>query len=286
MSNNELNALIALLDDPDKEVFNAVSESIISHGTSVVSILEKAWESSNGLTQQRIESLIHSIQLNSTMDNLTKWVEMGAHDLLEGAFFLSLYQFPEIDYKAADKAIEKIRKDIWVELNENLTALEKVKIINHIFFEIHGYSGNTSNFFAPQNCYINQVIESKKGGPISLAILYATVSQRLGLPIYPVNLPKNFILAYKDRFKSSLSNNPLDSILFYINPFNKGAVLGQKEIEYFLKQQNIELREEYFLPCSNQVTISQLISSLSHSYEKTGNLDKVHDLSLIQKIVS
>jgi len=285
MSDSELKALIALLDDPDKEVFNAVSESIISHGTNVVSILEKAWETSSGLTQQRIESLIHSIQLNSTMDNITKWVEMGAHDLLEGAFYLSLYQYPEIEYKAIDKAIEKIRKDIWVELNENLTALEKVKIINHIFFEIHGFSGNTSNFFAPQNCYINQVIESKKGGPIALTILYATLAQRLGLPVYPVNLPKNFILAYKDRFKSSMSN-PLDSILFYINPFNKGAVLGYKEIEYFLKQQNVEISEEYFLPCSNQVSISQLISSLSYSYEKMGNQDKVHDLNLIQKIVS
>ena len=287
MSHNELNALIALLDDPDKEVFNAVSEGIIHHGLEVVSILEQEWESSSSeLAQRRIETLIQTIQLNGTIKILTKWVEAGATDLLEGAYCLSLYQYPDIHFNAIEKAIDKIRSDVWLELNENLTALEKVKILNHIFYDIHGFTSNTANFFAPQNNFINQVIETKKGGPITLAILYSTVAQRLGLPIYTVNLPKNFILAFKDRFKTSSIDNPRDSILFYINPFNKGAVLGRKEIEHFLNQQNIEPKNDFFLPCSNQVTISQLISSLIYSYEKLGNHEKIHDLELLLKIVA
>ena len=287
MPDNELNALIALLDDPDKEVFNAVSENIINHGLSVVSVLEETWESSNSeLAQRRIETLIHTIQLNGTIHNLTKWVEAGATDLLEGAYYLTLYQYPDFQLGAIEKTIEKIRKDVWLELNENLTALEKVKILNHIFYEVHGFSSNTSNFFAPQNCYINQVIETKKGGPLTLAILYSTVAQRLGLPIYTVNLPKNFILAYKDRFKTSSTENPRDSILFYINPFNKGAILGRREIEHFLNQQNIEPKDDFFLPCSNQVTIAQLIASMKYSYEKLGNHEKVHDLELLETILA
>jgi regulator of sirC expression with transglutaminase-like and TPR domain len=287
MSDNELQALIALLDDPDREVYNAISVSIINYGSSIVSELEKVWESSNNeLAQRRIEALIHSIQLNSTIENLTKWVESGSQDILEGAFNLALYQYPDIQFTAIEKAVEKIRKDVWLELNENLTALEKVKILNHIFYDIHGFNSNTTNFFAPQNNFLNQVIETKKGGPVALAILYSTVAQRLGLPIYTVNLPKNFILAFKDRFKSSTTDNPKDSILFYINPFNKGAVLGRREIEHFLSQQNIELKDDFFLPCSNKVSLAQLISSLIISYEKLGNHDKLNDLGLILKIVS
>ncbi len=286
MPKSELTALIALLDDPDKEVFNAVSEGIINQGLGVVSILEQTWESSNSeLAQRRIETLIHTIQLNGTIENLTKWVETGATDLLEGAFCLALFQYPDIHYSTIEKAIDKIRSDVWLELNENLTALEKVKILNHVIYDIHGFTSNTSNFFAPQNNFVNQVIESKKGGPITLAIIYSSVAQRLGLPIYTVNLPKNFILAFKDRFKTSSIDNPRDSILFYINPFNKGAVLGRKEIEHFLNQQNIEPKDDFFLPCSNQITISQLISSLIYSYEKLENHEKVHDLELLLKIV-
>jgi len=287
MPDNELHALIALLDDPDQEVFNAVSENIINHGLSVVSILEKTWESSNSeLAQRRIESLIHTIQLNGTIDNLKNWVKLGAVDMLEGAYFLSLYQYPDTQFSNLEKAIDRVRKDAWIELNENLTALEKVKILNHIFYDIHGFSSNTSNFFAPQNCYINQVIESKKGGPISLAILYSTVAQRLGLPIYTVNLPKNFILAFKDRFRTMTSEDPKDSILFYINPFNRGSVLGRREIEHFLDQQNIEAKDEFFLPCSNKVTLSQLISTLIYSYEKLGNQEKVSDLDMLNKLLT
>lgn len=286
MDSKELNALIALIDDPDSEVFNAISAKIIAQGSSVVSLLERTWESSaNELVQRRIESLIHSIQLNITMDCLSKWVETGASDLLEGAFYLSLYQYPDIQFSKIEKTIDTIRKDVWLELNDNLTALEKVKILNHIIYDLHGFTSNTTNFFAPQNQFINQVIETKKGGPITLAILYSSIAQRLGLPIYPVNLPKNFILAYKDRFKSTTSDNPKDSILFYINPFNKGSVLGRREIEHFLNQQSAEQRDEYFLPCSNKTTMSQLITSLSYSYEKTGSKDKVNDLSLIMRIL-
>jgi len=287
MPENELNALIALLDDPDKDVFNAVSDSIIKHGSGIVALLEKTWEtSSNELIQKRIETIIQIIQLNSTIENLTTWVRSGANDLLEGAFFLSKYQYPEIQFSAIETAVENIRKDVWLELKENLTALEKVKILNHIFYDIHGFSSNTINFYAPQNQFINQVIETKNGGPIVLSILYSTVAQKLGLPIYSVNLPKNFILAYKDRFKTTISDNPKDSILFYINPFNKGSVLGRREIEHFLGQQKIELRDEFFLPCSNRVAIAQLITSLMHSYEKLGNHNKLNDLGLILKVVS
>ncbi|NVO11970.1 MAG: hypothetical protein HXX16_18575 [Bacteroidales bacterium] len=286
MDAKELNALIALLDDPDKEVFNVVSANIINQGTAIVNTLEKTWESSsNEFVQKRIETLIHTIQLNSTIANLTKWVSEGANDILEGAYYLSLYQYPDSEFKEIENAIEKIKKDIWLELNENLTALEKVKILNHIIYDIHGFTSNLSNFFAPQNQFINQVIETKKGGPIILAILYSSIAQRLGLPIYTVNLPKNFILAYRDRFKETQSKNPNEGILFYINPFNKGSVLGRREIEHFLSQQNIEIKEEFFLPCSNRVTIAQLVSVLTYSYEKLGDSEKIRDLSMIMKIV-
>ena len=74
--------------------------------------------------------------------------------------------------------------------------MEKVRVLNHIIFDVHGFSGNTANFHAPQNSYINNVLESKKGNPLSLSVLYAVIAQRLDVNIYGVNLPEHFILAY------------------------------------------------------------------------------------------
>ena len=287
MENKEIKALIALLDDPDLNVFQAVSNRIIGQGPVIVPLLEKAWESSlDELMQTRIESLIHSIQLNNVEENLAAWVNQGAVNLLDGAFLVAKYQYPELSLSAIDRSIEAIKKDIWIELNDNLTALEKVKILNHVIFEVHGFAANLSNFYSPQNSFINQVLETKKGGQISLAIVYSIIGQKLGLPIFGVDLPKNFILCYKDRYKASAPNaDPRDEILFYINPFNKGTALSRREIEYFLTQQNIEQKKEHFLPCSNQETISQLIVGLILAYERLGYKDKIEDLRKLYWVV-
>lgn len=286
MRPKEFASLVSLLEDPDKEIFQAISNKLIDEGLTIIPLLEKAWESSqNELLQGRVEDIIHRIQFKNTKNGLASWVESGSTDLLEGALIVAKYQYPDIEYEVIDNQINKIKKKVWLELNESLTALEKVKVLNHILFGVFGFSGNTTNFFAPQNHFINQLIETKKGGPVTISIFYALIAQRLGLPIYGVSLPRNYLLAYKDRYAGvDESNN--QAILFYINPFNQGSVLGRKEIEQFLVNNSIEPKNEFFLPCSNRTTISQLIGSMMISYQKIGNTEKIDDLKVFLDILS
>jgi hypothetical protein len=104
------------------------------------------------------------------------------------------------------------------------------------------------------------------------------------LPIYGVNLPKNFILAYKDEFRRSDSQDEADDILFYINPYNKGAVLGRREIDYFIQQQKIKTDKSFYIPCSNKDIVIRLISNLILSYEKLGFNDKIERLKELLKV--
>jgi regulator of sirC expression with transglutaminase-like and TPR domain len=286
MNKQELRAIITLLEDPDGEIFEAVYQSLMDKGVDIVPDLEKAWEASeNSSTQDKLETIIHKIQMNFVNKLLTVWIKGGATDLLEGAYVISKYQYPDLGLFEIQGPIEKIKHDVWLEINDNLTALEKVRILNHIIFDIHKFSANTTNYYSPQNSYLNQVILSKKGNPISLGIIYASVAQKLGLPIFGVNLPKNFVLAYMDEFNELL--NPAaksDNVLFYINPFNKGAVLGRKEIDYFLKQQSITPDELFYQPCSNTDIIQRLLLNLIYSYEKLGYDLKIKDLQSLLKI--
>lgn len=283
MTEKEINALITLLDDPDKDIYQAISNTLLDKGIEIVPDLEKAWESSPASSvQDRIESIIQKIQLNHIHKSLTMWLNNGANDLLEGAFIIAKYQYPELGFYEVINAIEKLKHDVWLEISDNLTALEKVRVINHILFDIHKFSANNSNYYSPQNSYINQVLQSKKGNPISLSIVYAVIAQKLGLPIYGVNLPKNFILAYKDEYHDLFPSG--DEVLFYINPFNKGAVLGRKEIDVFLKQQNISPEDSFYSPCSNIEIIQRVIMNLIYSYEKLGYESKVKDLNSLMKL--
>ncbi|NCO54669.1 MAG: hypothetical protein COS14_08425 [Bacteroidetes bacterium CG02_land_8_20_14_3_00_31_25] len=288
MYNKEISSQIKLLDDPDDNIFNAVRDNLISLGTEIVPELEKAWESSfSELIQERLENIIKNIQFSAVKSQIKDWVQTGSKDIAYGTFLLAKYQYPDLSWDIISKNIENIKNDVWLELNDNLTALEKIRVLNHIFFEIYKFSSNNTNFYSPQNAYLNLLFETKKGNPVSLGILYMSVAQRLELPVFGVNLPKNFILCYVDNISSfhAFGDSIDNSVLFYINPFNRGAVFGRKEIDYFIVQQKLEPKKDYFLPCRNTKTLERLISNLILSYEKLGYTDKMRELGELLDIL-
>ena len=280
----KIKALLQLLDDPNDEIFMHVSESILKQGEDIIPELEKVWETSlNEVLQERIENLIQEIQFSSTQKQLLDWKENSSTDVLKGAYLIAKYQYPDLRYETILESFNKIKQDVWLEISNNLTALEKVRVLNHIFYQIHGFSGNSTNFFAPQNSYINHVFETQKGNPLTLGIIYLALAQQLDIPIYGVSMPRNFILSYLDEY--NLNDPYEDEILFYINPYNKGTVLGKREIDYFLKQQKLEPKESYYKPCSNIEIIRKLILNLIYSYEKLGYPEKVEDMKQLYDIV-
>lgn len=282
MKKKEVLALISLLDDPDETVFKQVSMKFLSLGQNIIPVLEDAWEHSfDTLIQNRIENIIHQIQFDIIKDELKNWSNPDNQDLLEGALLIARYQYPDLDITKIHKQIAQIKQDVWLELNEYLTALEKIKIINHILFDVHNFSGNTTNYHAPQNSYINNVLESKKGNPLLLSIIYTIVAQELEIPIYGVNLPEHFILCYVDvelMGMPTTEGNQGSNVLFYINPFSKGAVFGQKEVDAFLMQLKLPPLAMYYEPCSNLEIIKRLLRNLIASYEKLGYPDKSEKL--------
>ena len=283
VNTNEIIALLKLLDDPNEEVITAVTQKIFEIGPDIVPQLEKIWETSiNTQFQERLENLIQEIQFQNVCQDLRNWDLMGGSDILRGATIIARFQYPEIEYHTLLNSIAEIKDTVWVEMNDNLTPLEKIKVINHVFYEVHKFTGNFSNYYAPQNYYLNQVLETHKGNPISLGIIYISLARMFGLPVYGINLPKNFILAYKDE----LATNKQDSIQFYINPYNKGAVLGKREIDYFLDQQKITPNDIFYYPCSNLDIIERLIRNLISSYESLGQLEKVQRFGKLLKIIN
>ena len=278
-NDKSLRAMILLLEDPDEHVFTEIRGQLLSMGNEVIPALENIWESTfNNTLQSRIEDIIQKIQFNSTSEELKLWAATGGIDLLQGTILIARYQYPDLDEEHIRNQIELIRKDVWLELNPNLTAFEKVRVINHILFDVYHFTGNTSNYHAPQNSYINNVLESHRGNPLLLSILYSCIAQGLNIPIYGVNLPEHFILAYRDEFLIRDSDDEEEPILFYINPFSKGAVFSRREIDTFLKQLKLEPNRIFYESCSNVEIIKRQIRNLITAYEKLGYPDKVVDL--------
>ncbi|MCU4173576.1 transglutaminase-like domain-containing protein [Carboxylicivirga sp. N1Y90] len=287
MNKEKIKALITLLDDPNEEIYSSVENELLKERVDIVPELEDAWENSlNGLFQERVEAIIHNIQLNDIKLELRKWLNTDSRDLLHGAFLVCKYQYPELSIDSLKAQLADLRKDIWLELNEHLTSLEKIRIVNHVLFDTHKYSRNTNRFLAPENNFISEVLSTRKGNPISLSIIYSILCKELGLPVFGVNLPKNFILAFMDdsAVKEEGEIKDVTSVLFYVNPINKGAVLGRKEIEYFVKQQKLKLKEDYFLPCDNAIIVRRLFNNLSYAFDNRGDEVKKNEIKQLLEL--
>jgi regulator of sirC expression with transglutaminase-like and TPR domain len=282
-NSKEINALVKLLDDPDQEIYQHVEQRLLEYGNEVIDFLENAWEHSlDSLIQQRIENIVHKIQFTNVKEDLNLWYQSGAFDLLQGALVVNRYQYPDLNEEKIILQIEEIKREIWLGLQYEMSSVEKIKLINHVFYNVYGFSGNTKNHHDPQNSYINQVLESKKGNQISLAIIYSTLAQKLDIPVYGVNLPQHFILGYIDESKREEQEF---GVLFYINAFNKGAIFGKHDVDQFLRQLNLDPLPGFYAPCSNVEIIRRVIRNLISAYENLGSKDKVEELKELQDIL-
>lgn len=283
MNEKEVESLIKLLDDPDVEISRHVEDKLLSYGNEVINYLESAWSQSlDSILQERIENLVHKIQFQNVKRDLELWYIGGAFDLLQGMLIVNKYQYPDLDEQKIINQIEDIKRDIWMQLIYEMGAVEKVKLMNSIIYGSHGFSGNTTNHQDPQNSYLSQVLESRKGNQILLAVIYSIIAQKLDIPIYGVNLPQHFILAYVDENSSEINeSSEIDfenRILFYINAFNKGFIFGRRDVDAFLKQLNLKPLNHFYEPCSNIEIVQRVIRNLISSYEKLSSVEKAEEL--------
>jgi len=275
MDDKELKALVSLLDDDDQEVLGHVEDKIISFGDVIIPFLEEQWENSfNPNVQKRIEDIIHTLQFESLKNRLKNWFNSEDQDLLEGMWIIATYQYPDLSLDQLKKQLEQIYYEAWLEFKTDVHPFDQVKILNSVLFSKLKFSANTKNFHAPANSMINMVLESKKGNPISLCVIYMLVAQRLKLPIYGVNLPSLFILTYKS-----------EEMQFYVNAFNRGLIFSKNDIDNYIAQLKLQPIDIFYEPCSNVDIIRRMFRNLIVSFEKLGDYDKAEEIKTLLSII-
>lgn len=272
-------SLIRLLDDPDEEIYTHVKQEITSMGADIIPNLESMWESHRlgNLYQSRIEELIHQLQFTLLKEQLKQWWEKDTPDLLEGLTLVSNYKYPELGVQEINDEISAITQEMYEQVFDYHTALEKIQIINHFIYTAHKFQGNKAGFHETENSILKDVLQRKKGNPLSLAILYILIGRQLDLPIYGVNLPRHFVVAYLDPYHITqpIEDSP---VLFYINPFSNGEVFGKEQLEDFLEKINVVPKPDYFKPCNAKGILKRTLNNLMYSYTKVDEIAKAEEV--------
>ncbi len=275
----EISALFTLIDDPDEEVFGAVSEKIIDYGKNIIPSLEHLWETiPDENIQQRIELLIHRLHYRDLAEDFRQWNLSGHHDLTLGALLASKFQFPDLSTAPVLHEIEKIRRNTWLELNNYLTPLEQINIMTSILYSYYGLKGGETNYLETNEFLIHKVLEAKRGNQITNGILYLIIAELLDIPVRAINIPKQFVLAYfKPGYSDEKLENPQEKIEFYIDPIS-GQVFTQKDVHSYFKRIAAEPSPSCFKPQNNKSVIRCLLKETSKCFEDEKNLYKQKEL--------
>jgi regulator of sirC expression with transglutaminase-like and TPR domain len=286
LENKEISALFHLIDDPDEEVFSTVTERIISHGRAIIPNLENLWENSpDESVQERIEMIIHKLHFRDLIEELTIWKDSSC-ELLQGALLVSKYSYPEMIPTTTLQEIEKIRRNVWLELNSYLTPLEQVNVISGILYSYYKLKGNEVSYDLSDDFLINKLIENKRGNAITNGILYLILCEMLDIPVRAINIPKQFILGYFDidyNFPNP-SKQKSEKINFFIDPLN-GQVYSHKDVESYFKRISVPPVSAYYRQLDNKRIIQHLLEEFSKCFNDLSNLYKKNDLIFLAKLL-
>lgn len=275
----EISALFKLIDDPDEEVFGAVTNKIVDFGKTIIPNLEYLWETTpDEQIQERIEMIIHRLHYKDLSEDFNQWSLAGHHDLLVGALLVSKFQYPDLATSATLLEVEKIRRNIWLELNQYLTPLEQIRIVTGILYSYYNLKGNEVAYNDVNEFLIHKLLESKKGNQLSNGILYLIICDLLDIPVKAIGVPKQFVLAYfKPGYSSESNEDYRDKIEFFIDPSN-GMVFTQKDVDSYFKRISVPPVASYFKPLSNKKVIQHLLEETSKCFDNEKDAYKKEEL--------
>jgi regulator of sirC expression with transglutaminase-like and TPR domain len=284
--NKEIKALLHLIDDPDEDVYTTVSEKILSFGKEIIPNLEHLWENIHDEeAQERIEMLIHRVHYRELTADFVQW-KNNPVDLMTGALTVARYTYPDLQPQQIWQEIEKLRRNIWLELNSYLTPIETINVVNSILFNYYKQKGAEISYEHPDQFLLNKSLETKKGNAIGNGIVYLILCELLDIPVRAVNIPRQFLLGYFDDQYELLNpaGHPSEKIKFYVDALT-GQMYSHKDIEAYFKRLSVPPVPSYFRPLNNKKVIQFLLKELCKCYDNESDLYKMDELTSLANIL-
>jgi regulator of sirC expression with transglutaminase-like and TPR domain len=199
----------------------------------------------------------------------------GQIDLLRAALLIAADSYPGLnvdDYVArVDDWAEQLRRQIPADAGIE-TLLRR---LNHFLFGILGFKGNTEDYYDPRNSFLNEVLDRRRGIPITLSVIYMEFAQRLGLAVRGVSFPGHFLVKL-----------PHGGGEIVLDPYHRGVSLGEEELKRRLGEvfdSQIEDLSPFLQAASRRDILVRILSNLKGIYQQQGNAEQA--LEVVNKIL-
>jgi regulator of sirC expression with transglutaminase-like and TPR domain len=274
-SDSQIKALIRLLSDENDRVARTVSGKLVEIGDSAVPLLLEA-EIEQPDMAKRIEAILDEIRGSRLEEEFRALATLADDqiDLQKGVFLIASYAFHSLDVQAYVDRLDEMAKAVRERTGRRVSGEEAVKTLNRYLFTEQGFRGNTKNYYEADNSYLNRVLDRRIGIPISLSVVYLLIARRLDLPVYGIGMPGHFLIKFdSDRYK------------IFVDCFNAGALLSERDCARFLMQAGYGFEEKYLQRSPTRAILIRTLKNLIAIYGKLNESVKEARLSRFMQIL-
>jgi regulator of sirC expression with transglutaminase-like and TPR domain len=257
LSETQREALISLLTDDDPAIHQMVRSRLLSYGQAARDWLRPHTLSDNPVLRRRAREIIGHQNREAADGQFLDFCRRHGEDfdLEEATGLLAHTRYPDLNLDAYTALY-----DLWAEqLRERLvpgqSARETLAILNRFLFEELGFTGYEQYNDDVDCCYLNRVVDRRRGNPIGLCAIYLFVTRRLQLPVTGIGLPGHFIC----RYQSSTEE-------IYLDCFRKGAFLTKRDCYSFLLRSHFDLSDRLLSPVSTRLMLLRMCNNLHQTY--------------------
>ena len=251
----ELEPLVALLDDRDSVVTDLVNNRLTSYGPEVVRSLHNFSErepdaARKALITERAKALNTEFKLSDFQDFTTR--NPGPLSLFEGSWILCSMLDWTLQRERYEELFFRCSQAYLVEGSDQRTGVENIRILNHIFYHRLKFTLYDVQLRDPKYALISDVLKTRGGNPFALAFIYLMICQISGLPVELLCFPGGFVPAYIEGGK----------ILFYINIYRGGELFPQDRLDQFLKATGLQIDKNAFRRRDESAMLTLYLESL------------------------
>ncbi|MEE9258459.1 MAG: transglutaminase-like domain-containing protein [Nitrospinaceae bacterium] len=269
-SQTQIGHLIQLINDRDEFVRTRVRQQLIELGEDALPFLEIAEKEENPSLQTRVREIIRVLylrRLEEKFRRLAASAPLGHMDLEEGMMLIMEFGYPESDPHEVRKTLDSFAGQLKKRISPQDPPRRVVERLTQFLFIEKGFCGNEENYYDPDNCYINKILERNTGLPITLSALSILVAKRLGEPIVGVGLPGHYIAKYDS------ATDPV-----YFDPFKRGCIVTREECVELVGRLGYRFEERHILPSTNGETLARMMNNLVNMYSQKQELEKARQM--------
>ncbi len=249
--------LFKLVNDESEEIQQIVTNEILTNSLEIIFNKKYYLKTLNPEDSSQFNAILTELHLPLVYRSFRRILDeaMDEMDLEKSVLLLSFWHSPDVFTSDLQIHLDRIAQRIEQIIPMSGHPLSFVDHINQVLFSEYRFSGNTSDYYNPLNSFLHSVLQTGKGNPISLSVLYMLICKRLHFPVYGVCMPAHFILKF---------DNGEDEIFF--DPFYRGKVYSRENCLNYLRQFDGYNPTDILRGCGTQEILKRILRNLHLSY--------------------